>query len=300
MLAQHSGGGNLDEPSMPPFAAPDLTAYDRQPVLAQDAFLRRLPKVTATEARLSFEALVVVADGISWAHETMVDAAQEIAVRDENMCVAQRARLFGAAWALVDNLDAARQLIRRVAPKPDPGPNTTILLERLEAVRKLRNSRDHLAGQIDNIAAAKGFKSPVFGALSYFYAPPERIVISEAGPTLQGGDSIVVYAGGVEPQAIVPIVHPMGRAVTPPVDLFTLSVFRHSAALDPIVARFANWVRLQSASVERQVREQCDREAKRSGRPLETLMETQLNGVVMKLSMAFNAESDLPVGSAGS
>lgn len=249
-------------------------------LVPENSRLRALPSVVEQTMRMRVDALVYAADAISSNWQRLKTCAIAIGANVDKLDHHGRAAMLSAAWSVVDELDAVRQLVESmIGPGDEVGPNTTNLLEACAPVRVLRNKLRHLAGNLKNIARVKGPRSALFGALSWMWCPDPKsgqahVVIIQSG-MLHGGESMQM-------------VNPAGKDFAPPADLFQLDAFGVVLPLsDPILA-FARWIDSSTADWIEQLEEKIKARVAAVGGD-----EAQLwkhSGAGFSVSLPFNFE----------
>lgn len=189
------------------------------------SFLRRIPLIVAPAQRLRIEAIVFASDILSDARVRIQDTLLKIGPDGVAIGHVERTTLFASTWVIVDQLNVIRQLLRALYPT-EHGRFLGSILKAMEPARILRNKMEHLSGSIPNLAAAKGTRSPIFGALNYLYVPPEGMVDHDGQSSFEFGRIINVWGGDLGTTTTeVPFVNPAGRAVTIPISFFQLVAF---------------------------------------------------------------------------
>jgi hypothetical protein len=197
---------------------------------------------------MRFDAIVTAGDIIEAAFRALREfttyAGCDLARSDNR----GRAFALTQCWTLVDQLHAIRQLLQTSAPGP-LGPLANAFLGAAEVATKLRNDMDHLAKKLDNLSKAKGHKSPLFGSLSYFYAPTPD-------PARDGGHIVLIMSGALHGSDMMPMVNPGGRSFTLPTGLFTLSAFGCELEFAPAIGALRDWLRHSETNIEADIRKQ--------------------------------------------
>jgi hypothetical protein len=160
-------------------------------MIADDAFLRRLPTVFDGAQSVQIEALVFSADAIDANFATI---KRITAACGKDICSAPRhvhVDLFTRTWAIVDCLHVVREILEALDYQT---PLAIAFLEKYEAASKLRNLMDHLKNNARNVANAK-HRPPIFGVLGYIYVSNENIVMKDGQLTVTGGATVMLSAG---------------------------------------------------------------------------------------------------------
>jgi hypothetical protein len=203
----------------------------------------------------------------------LCELATRISDTDHSFTPRDRVALFSYAWTIVDQLHVLRQLIRAIVNDP-PGPNQARFLGLSESATLMRNRMDHLTGLVKNLAAQKGPRVPLFGALTYFLVEPKHL---QAGTNLATGGSFVTIASGSVPGATArfQLGNPMSRPIRPPVSQFVLRAFDWSLDIDAALEALEVILTRTATDVERSITRQCEAESARSGTDMATLLMPQ-------------------------
>ncbi|WP_419318915.1 hypothetical protein ACN2C7_18355 [Caulobacter sp. ErkDOM-E] len=262
--------------------------YNGQPILGDDAFLRRLPAGFSSEEKIRFEALVFISDTLTWAFQAIRLGALRCAERGiATTC--ERAELFAAAWSIVDSVHAARTIINTIA-KNGAGPKTRDFIESTSDFTLLRNDMDHLDQKVAGLAGAKGHRRPLFGALSFFYSKQSDLIEGPNGPHLSRGASIIISAGAPGAAELMPLSIPRGEVIAFPIDLFRLSAFKYEILLAPPIAKFAGFIRHLNESVEESVKRQAMDHVEKNGGVIEDVMNSNPFGMIIRAEIEFPLE----------
>jgi hypothetical protein len=251
-------------------------------MLPEDAFLRRLPMCLDPAQSVQVEALVFSSDAI--------DANLDIIKREtlkyrEAICDAPypvRVGLFTSAWAIVDCVHVARQVIRALDYLT---PVASDFLSKYESAAKLRNKMDHLTSNASNIANAKG-RPPVFGTLSYVCIPERNVRTTETGAfAFDGGGTVLLSTGRFAAGGVITFVNPADvQPMTGRVSSFLLSAFDHSINLNEVADNLRNVMVEINANLETTIREQVAKTAAENEIPVEKLMENDAGGLAIFLA----------------
>lgn len=255
--------------------------YAGEQIVSDESILRRVPTSVPLKERLTADALVLSADVLMHAYRTLQEIAQHVGVDIEKVDRRIRAGIISAAWTIVDQLYAVRQLIG--APQDQMGPLTTAFYEASEPAFRLRNKMDHLASNLNNLANATGHRSPLFGSLTYFH-------IDKMPPT--GGTMVTIMTGSIHGNISMPIVNPAGRPVTYPVDLFELTAFGITLPLGPPLAALKAYIQATEEDAETALREGALKASKEQGIPAEELLAHMGNDFAFAVHIKFNTADD--------
>jgi hypothetical protein len=177
-------------------------------MLAEDAFLRRLPSGLAPVQALQIEALVYCGDAV----EASCGAIKSIALaHGEQITAADRrsARLsmFIHAWTIVDCVHVARDLLRDLGY---PSDHSSEFQTNYEVATFLRNRMDHVAKQARNLASRKD-QPPLLGTISYAL---EQLEEDGAEFRLDGGTIVAISLVRIRTKATVGnLVNPVSLPV---------------------------------------------------------------------------------------
>jgi hypothetical protein len=231
-------------------------SYRGEQILADDDFLKCLPLALDANQRLILEGLAHIADSLWASYGTLNAIATRWAQSDDSGLPSfDRAMMFNCAWSIVDDIHAARQLFHRLLNKP-PSPGG--FRDSTEAFHGLRNKMDHLAGNVGNLAKAKGLRRPIFGTLSFLYLGPEHLDVS--GVPVRGR-SYMTTAGSASHRDMFSIITPHGDTVALPIDDYTLGAFDTEVRLGSAIGQFRRAVRALSEEVCSSCRREVEKRA---------------------------------------
>ena len=222
-------------------------------LIPDSSSLRRIPLALRALTRLQIDALVFSADAIDYNWNTLVRTAEEIGGSRSNVTGIRRAALLSAAWSIVDELDAVRQIVVAMLDGGQMGPVTQALLRACEPVKALRDKKRHLAQNLRNIEAkilaGKKGRSPLLGTLSWMYCENEYS---------REGIVFLVQAGMLYGGERIRLVDPDMRDFDPPVGLFQLDAFEICLDIRTPISAYADWIEGLSERWISQMREQID------------------------------------------
>ena len=258
-------------------------SYAGEPLVSDESFLRKLPVALLVKERLRYDALVTAADIIAQAFNLLRQFTAQAGAEMENFTNGFRAYALSQCWTIVDQLHAIRQLLQPPVVTT-AGRYTQAFIEAAEPATTLRNRMDHLAKNLDNLSKSKGSKPPLFGSLSYFYAP-------DAAAAGTGGKIITIMSGALHGKDTLPCVNPAGRAFTLPTGLFTLSAFGFDLDLGSSIGALGDLIQRMESTMEEDIRSQVD-ELAESTEEAEKAMATLGGGLTVIMAIEFASEAD--------
>ncbi len=139
------------------------------------------------------------------------------------------------AWSIVDSVHRLRGLLN--ATPGFKNTNDLIVFKRRTAdFEKLRNAVQHLGSEINTIINQG---TPVWGVLNWFCI---------TNPESSTGKSCALVAGTIiDTGKDLPIVNPLAKRITPPIDLVTLTASSHSVSLSEALEN----LRLLTSGIEK-------------------------------------------------
>lgn len=254
-------------------------------LLAEESRLRALPAAVELSMRMRVDALVYAADAISTNWQRLRARAASIGPDVDKLGFHGRADMLSAAWSIVDELDGVRQLVQGMVGDERPGPNTSRLLAACALVRTLRNHMRHLSGNLRNIAAQKGQRSALFGALSWLWWPDA---------TSTDAHIVLLQSGMIHGGEAMPVVNPAGRKVVPPADLFQLNAFGVTLMLGEPIEAFEEWLRVSEVDWINQLEAQFKSHVAANGGDEADLWKHSGGGYAFALGIQFNPAVPLP------
>jgi hypothetical protein len=254
---------------------PKFSPYAGEGLISDESYLRKLPVALTVEERMRYDAIVTAADIIAQSFGLLRQFTAQAKAEPENFNNGLRAFLLSLCWTIVDQLHAIRQLLKT----KKPGPLTLAFMEAAAPATLLRNAMDHLAGNLKNVSSAKGAKDPLFGSLSYFYAP-------DAASAAEGGDIITIMSGALHGRDALPMINPLGHSMTLPTGLFTLSAFGHQLEFGHVIAVLRELLSKMESSMEADIRTQIEEQVKTPDE-IDQAMATLGGGLVIVASMSF-------------
>lgn len=245
-------------------------------LVAEGAFLRRLPAVLDAKERMRFDAVVTASDLIANAFASLRGHAIVIGPDINKLDLSGRALMLSQCWTIVDQLHSIRQLLTP-GKGGTAGQFTQVFLSESLPASKLRHRMDHLADNLGNLASKKGMKAPLFGSLSYFY--------SESNP-LTHGTVFSIMAGTIHGEQTMSCINPAGRALALPADLFTLSAFEQEFELALSIIALRTLLNRWEEVLEDDIREQLKRQGL-TKQELENAMAPSGGGIAIALEIHF-------------
>lgn len=232
-------------------------------IVPPQSFLRALPDCLDPVQRMRLDALVFSTDALRQCWLSLRELAAAAGELPLEMTGPEKTAFFLHAWAIVDHLNAIRQLLRSLLPNGDPFAMPTQLANALDTAQTMRNGMDHLNQKIPNLAKKKGPQSAIFGAISYFFYLSEtsgRIVILTIGMT-HGSENWAV-------------MNPAGKPVSAPADLFTLAAFDTQLELGLALALLRDWWGGLLPSLEASITASVAAAAQQQQVPVEQLLQS--------------------------
>jgi len=133
----------------------------------QTPFTKRLPAAIETSQRLAIEGLAVACELIGFAFSqirSVIELAQ-VSGHEMNVSDNERLKLFTASWAIINRVDAIRQLLyyqrKHILFKPSEAQATAVA-----DANKMRAGMDHALGTIQRLRNQKK-EFPLFGIIGW-------------------------------------------------------------------------------------------------------------------------------------
>jgi hypothetical protein len=251
-------------------------------MIADDAFLRRLPSIIEQSQVVQIEALVFSTDAV----EISMDRVRKISTSyREKICEAGRqvhVELLMHAWTVVDCINVVRQVLIALDYQT---PAAITFLQKYECARKLRNKMDHLSGNAANVAKSKG-RPPVFGALGYICVPDANLEMVDGRITATGGGIVTITAGRFEGGKIE-LVNPAGLELKVPTGGFRLDAFDEHLDLEGAAKDLRHLVIEINGNFEKKISEQAAVISKERDIPIAKLLSNPVGG--LSFFLAFSA-----------
>lgn len=257
-------------------------------MLANGAFLRRLPVIIKPAEAVQIEALVFSADAI----ETSMNVIRSVAMAYREKIVdagrTVHVGLFTQAWTIVDCLHVVRQVLRALDYQT---PLAIVFLRKYDCARKLRDKMDHLSKNARNTAESKR-RPPVYGAFGYICVPERNIVEKDGEATLTGGGIVLLTTGRWAGGEQMEVLNPVGREFWGPAGRFRLEAFDQVLELDEAERDLRALITEVNDRFEKQTAEFARTVSQERGIPIEKLMANPIGGV--SLFLAFEAGAPSP------
>lgn len=189
-------------------------------IIDDNSPFRRVPAQTNRKQMLFYDGIRYSVEMADLAHtrlrETLYEIAQSPTAPEPYPHEFASAVLD--AWSIVDLVHRLRGLIEQAPGVKQKSPPLLSFMKKTAEVERLRNSVQHLNQQIHKIAE---FNIPVWGALSWVtLLDPERRSVWTC--TLVAGTFF---------ERTEPLINPLGKQFSPPVDLITLEASNCSVCL---------------------------------------------------------------------
>lgn len=258
----------------------DVHPYGGEKLVSDGSFLRRMPQVVPIKERMRLDAIVTAADIIEQSSNVLRTVTAEIGTEIEKFGNIERAYIISQCWTLVDQLHAIRQLLE-TAHKKEPRPFTKHFLEAALSATQLRNYMDHLAKNLPNLSNKKGSTLPLFGCLSYFYSVQKPPMI---------GHIVTIMSGVLHGDAMMPVINPLGRNLTLPAGMFTLSASHYSLDFGRAIAALRDWLGYVEGILEPDILGQLVQQGIPSS-GIEAAMASTGGGLVIALRIDFSSDA---------
>lgn len=145
------------------------------------------------------------------------------------------------AWSIIDSLDRLRGFLHCAEfVKKDSLPNDDPLKQNFNTVRNLRNSIQHIPGNVDKLISKN---QTILGSLSWYTCLDSKEM---------KGLSCTFAAGTVLQNSALPFVNPAGKNIELPVDIITLSASGYSVCLSELM----KYIKLMVMDIEKQLSQQ--------------------------------------------
>lgn len=264
-------------------------------MLEATSFLRRLPATLNKEQKVRLDALVFSSDLLSYDLTALEVTLAKYGRTITDLTATDRHAVFLHAWSAVDQVHVICQLLRRL----NEGRGRTIneFIHDFSAATRMRNRMDHLDANARNLSEQRGFRPPLFGAISYFHADKADI---DAGAKLATGRSIVITAGTAL-NRLVPVPtpgtdEPVALSVANYLKLFA---FDEELQLSMITGRLKPLLTKLEQDVEKQISDWADQLASSGSVSRDDLLRTEGGPMIMVLDMSFGTTSATPEPNSG-
>jgi hypothetical protein len=263
--------------------------YSGEMMLEEGDFLRHLPLLFNYRQRLIMEALVHISDCLCASFLSMHQAATIAASMENNLPTIHRAQISNAAWSIVDDLYAAKNLIEAFV-EGEIGPETALLLKELEPAAFARNGMDHLDRAIGrkspgNLIAAKGARRAIFGSVSFLH-------VDQSYPETENLKIrwISISAGPMSEKTKFPFTFPVGKTIAAPIDRFQLSAFDQDVDISKCISLYRDWIKLSSRMLKDEILAQLNKNYQNEVEFL--LNQTIPSNVIQVLSFEYKGPAD--------
>lgn len=138
-------------------------------IIADDSFVRKIPRALALEQRLEIDALVTAADTASLAYDKLSTLLGQLAALSSGTQPSRKmaAEIAMYCWSFIDSIHTFRSFARRRPSKS--GGLMESFLTASEGATRLRNAMDHRAGNLRNSARTKAQVYPIYGTISFYW-----------------------------------------------------------------------------------------------------------------------------------
>lgn len=210
-------------------------------IIDDNSPFRRIPAQTNRKHLLFYDGIRYSVEMADLAHSRLRETLYEIAQSPHAPDPASHdfASAVLDAWSIVDLMHRLRGLIEQAPGIKQKSPSLVSFMKKTADVERLRNSVQHLNQQIHKIA---DLNIPVWGALSW---------VTLLDPELRSVWTCTLVAGTFFERS-EPLINPLGKQFSPPVDLITLEASNCSVSLSDAMRSVEQVVR----SLEDHLREQ--------------------------------------------
>jgi hypothetical protein len=140
-------------------------------------------------------------------------------------------RLFVHCWSIVDQCHTLRSLLRRLPSAPHP--EIAEFIAKTATYTLIRNSMDHLSGNLSNLVNSQQQRAPLFGALVWIKVEPKDFIDGQ----LVTYAACSVSTGMVLGKPTAWMVNPAPiELITAPVSNFHFQALDHSVDLNGLMA----------------------------------------------------------------
>jgi hypothetical protein len=229
---------------------------------------------------MRLNALVYTADVLTHNWRSLAHAASSAGPDPKNINHNHRITILSCAWSIVDQLNAARQIIEGLLdlrqPNIEVGPVTAELMRLLQPFRQARNKMDHLNQNLPNMSARKRGVPPMLGSVSYAYVEPG----SQNQVT-----ALTVQTGATLGDGWFPLVNPIGQKCQLPAGLFQLYAFEEALELGPPLKALKQWADAVTPEWEKEMRAAALKVASATGKAFDELFAFNPPNLVLGLKM---------------
>jgi hypothetical protein len=135
-----------------------------RPIIAPDSPLIRLPETVPPIQASFFDAVRLSAQFVDIAYRRVEGAVTQLVNPEHDRALAIMPVAFMDAWAIVDTVHRLRDLLRGLPRYRNQALSKRLFLQRTEAVEQLRNTFQHLVGDLPALTQAD---APVLGSLTW-------------------------------------------------------------------------------------------------------------------------------------
>jgi hypothetical protein len=201
---------------------------ENEVIIDNNSPFRRIPIQTNRKQILFYDGIRYSVEMADLAHQRLREILYEISQKPTTATTAPEADYFDHAaavldaWSIVDLVHRLRDLLYQVPGIKQNSPALQLFTRKTVEIEILRNAVQHLNQQIHQMAAEN---LPVWGALSW---------ISMPDPEFKSVYSCTLVAGTWFERR-EPLVSPLGKTLSPPVDLITLEASNCSVCLSDVM-----------------------------------------------------------------
>ena len=181
-----------------------------------------MPHALEPGPRLILDCAGWVINSILISFADLEKVAQEMPIRQPSAELEHR--LFVHCWSIVDQCHMLRSLLQRLPVTPQP--EIAEFITKTDTFTLIRNSMDHLSGNLSNLVNSQQQRAPLFGALVWIKVEPTDFIDGH----LVTYAACSVSTGGILGKPTAWMVNPSGPVETtpPPVSNFYFQAFDHS------------------------------------------------------------------------
>jgi hypothetical protein len=198
-------------------------------MLPADSFLRQVPHALEANPRLILDCAGWVVNSILISFVDMEKVAEAMPL--DKAAAELEHRLFVHCWSIVDQCHTLRSLLRRLPTTPHP--EIADFIAKTASYTQIRNSMDHLSGNLSNLVNSQQQRAPLFGALTWIKVEPSDFVDGQLATYKACSVSTGTVLG--KPAAWMVAPAPIEIAATP-VSNFRFEALDHSVDLSGLIA----------------------------------------------------------------
>jgi hypothetical protein len=210
-------------------------------LIGEESSLRRLPAQMGRKQTLYFDAIRYSIEMADLAHSRLRQTLYELSQREPKSKPLNFTPALLDAWSIVDSISRLRGLLLQTPGLKQNASGLQLFSNRTAVIDDLRNIVQHLNQQITKTVNQN---LPVWGVLSWF---------TMTDPEFKSGKSSALIAGTMFESSGHLIVNPLGKTLSLPVDLITLSSGGYSVSLSDVM----KYVEQLTRSIEQQLIEKC-------------------------------------------